>query len=319
MLELVTTARNPAPYGGEVGAVPGQGPVLRYAVWPALGSGQAGTICIFSGRTEFIEKYLEVVADLRRRGFAVALLDWRGQGGSERALEDSRKNHVASFREYQADAMRFMREVVQQRCPQPYTALGHSMGGNVLIHLATRLDCPFKSLVLSAPMIGLHPKRLQVSEPVAYAWAAAANLAGFGDRYVPRGGPESLESLPFEDNPLTSDPERFARMQEVARVAPHLVVGDPTIGWLRAALQAMRQLKADRHQIKVRIPVLAFTAGQDRIVASRATEDYCDLLKVGRCIELPDAQHEILQERDSIRSQFWAAFDGYMDVGEWAA
>ena len=44
-----------------------------------------GTVCIFPGRTEFIEKYFEVVRDLRARGFAVAVLDWRGQGLSDRA------------------------------------------------------------------------------------------------------------------------------------------------------------------------------------------------------------------------------------------
>ncbi len=33
-----------------------------------------------------IEKYFEVVSELRERGFAVAVLDWRGQGGSARAL-----------------------------------------------------------------------------------------------------------------------------------------------------------------------------------------------------------------------------------------
>ena len=35
-----------------------------------------------------IEKYFEVVGELRRRGFAVAVLDWRGQGGSSRLLRN---------------------------------------------------------------------------------------------------------------------------------------------------------------------------------------------------------------------------------------
>jgi len=35
-------------------------------------------------------------------------------------------------------------------------------------------------------------------------------------------------------------------------------------------------------------------------------------LKVGGHILMPGSRHEILQETDSIRQQFWAAFDAYM-------
>ena len=54
-------------------------------------------MCLFQGRAEFIEKYFETVRELRARGFAVATIDWRGQGGSERALADPRKGHVGDF------------------------------------------------------------------------------------------------------------------------------------------------------------------------------------------------------------------------------
>jgi len=312
-MQLQVTARNPAPHGAQVAPVPGVGPQLRYAAWPSMYDGTAGTVCIFPGRSEFIEKYFETVADLRRRGFAVAVLDWRGQGGSQRATKDPRKNHVDHFKDYQADAMRFMVEAVMPRMPAPYTALGHSMGGNVLLHIGMRNDCPFDSLVLSAPMIALHKDRLPVSELAAYAWARSAVLAGFGHAYVPGGGPAGLDALDFENNPLTSDLERFRRHQEIARMAPQIVVGDPTMGWLSAALQAMRQLRTSRRQAQVKVPVLAFAAERDRIVSTRAIEEYCDLLKIAMCISLPQSRHEILQENDEIRSRFWAAFDAFLE------
>jgi len=50
-----------------------------------------GTVCVFGGRGEFIEKYFETIGELRRRGFAVATMDWRGQGRSSRQLPDARK------------------------------------------------------------------------------------------------------------------------------------------------------------------------------------------------------------------------------------
>ena len=109
---------------------------LRFARWDATRGPRRGTVCLFGGRGEFIEKYFEVVADLRRRGFAVATMDWRGQGGSGRALSNPRKGHVRDFAQYDNDLFRFMKEIVLPDCPPPFTALAHSMGANILIRNA---------------------------------------------------------------------------------------------------------------------------------------------------------------------------------------
>ena len=44
-------------------------------------------------------------------------------------------------------------------------------------------------------------------------------------------------------------------------------------------------------------------------------EDYATRLKLARSITIPYARHEILQERDDLRQQFWAAFDAFAGVG----
>jgi lysophospholipase len=36
--------------------------------------------------------------------------------------------------------------------------------------------------------------------------------------------------------------------------------------------------------------------------------------KVASCILMPGSRHEILQETDSVRTRFWAAFDAYLGV-----
>jgi lysophospholipase len=52
-------------------------------------------------------------------------------------------------------------------------------------------------------------------------------------------------------------------------------------------------------------------AGDDRIVSNKAIETLSSRLRAGTQIVLRGAQHEILQERDPIREQFWAAFDAF--------
>ena len=127
-MTLISIPANPVPEDVVTGTLKTpDGASLRFARWaPPLG--RKGTVCLFQGRAEFIEKYFETVRDLRARGFAVATLDWRGQGLSDRALRNSRKGYVRDFSAYDIDLDTFIREVVLPDCPPPFFALAHSMG-----------------------------------------------------------------------------------------------------------------------------------------------------------------------------------------------
>jgi lysophospholipase len=102
------------------------------------------------------------------------------------------------------------------------------------------------------------------------------------------------------------------RNLSVANAAPALAVGPPTIGWVRGALSAMAAVNSDRFPDRLRVPVLMLAAGDDRIVSSKAIENFANRLKVGTQFLLRGSRHEILHERDLIREQFWAAFDAFV-------
>jgi lysophospholipase len=310
-MDLIATPKNPIPLGVSVGYLKGKGGVrLRYARWPSALKQRHGTVCIFPGRTEFIEKYFEVVGELRRRGFAVAVLDWRGQGGSGRLMRNTLKGHVMRFADYEDDVTRFMNEVALPDCPPPYYALAHSMGATVLLKAATMRGCWFSRMVMTAPMLEIIG--LPMPGPAVSALTTALSLFGFGRLAVPGGMKTYLASQKFEGNLSTGDHERFVRNQSVLAAAPALAVGPPTIGWVREALSAMAALKSDRFPNQLRVPVLMLAAGEDRILSSKAIEDFANRLKVGAQLVLRGSRHEILQERDLIREQFWAAFDAFL-------
>src|SRR5947209_16876617 len=127
-MTLVSIPANPVPDGAVAGTIKTpDGVELRFARFDPP-PGRKGTLCLFPGRAEFIEKYFEVVQDARARGFAVATLDWRGQGLSQRMLANPRKGHVRNFSEYDRDLDAFMRQIVLPDCPPPFFALAHSMG-----------------------------------------------------------------------------------------------------------------------------------------------------------------------------------------------
>jgi lysophospholipase len=319
-MELVAVARNPVPSGAIVGTFDGHdGKPIRFARWEPTRGARRGTVCCFTGRSEFIEKYFEMVADLRRRGFTVAIMDWRGQGGSYRSLSNPRKACVSDFSEYDRDLECFMREVVLPDCPPPYVALAHSMGGHILLRHAGEPSSWFERMVISAPMLAFHASKMGTHPGLVRLYAAVGKLAGFGKAYVQGGSDDSGDPTEFENNPLTSDRDRFLRNRALLDAAPHLLVGSPTIGWLNAALRSMRMLNDPSYARRVTVPLLIFVAGNDTIVEARAIEDFAGRLKIGTHVTLPYARHEILQETDLIRGRFWAAFDAYLGVEAAAA
>ena len=317
---LVDAGHRIAP-GAIVGPVSSAGTILRAARW--MGSAVArrdpplGTVVVCSGRSEFIEKYLDVAADLLDRGFAVVVFDWRGQGLSDRPLADPRKGHVSSFLDYETDLLAVVDQILQPFCPKPWFALAHSMGGAVALNFAADHPGVLHRLVLSAPMIEI--ARLPFAETLR-ATARLCRYGGLSRSFVP--GVRGRAGLfgTFANNLLTSDEARYQTVLDYLRAEPRLALGAPTIGWVHAAFVAMARLHADDYPLRMTTPVLAVNPGYDRVVEARATDRLVARLRASRVVAVPHSRHEILIERDIFRQQFWAAFDAFVPgSGETAA
>jgi lysophospholipase len=308
-MKLVSIPANPVPDNFVTGALKTpDGVTLRFARWQPP-AGRKGTVCILQGRGEWIEKYFETVRDLRARGFAVAALDWRGQGLSDRALSDRHKGYVGDFSEYDSDLETFMREIVLPDCPPPLFAIGHSTGATVLIRAASQGRRWFDRMVLTAPLIDLTGF---AATPTARIMVRAMRMAGFGSMYVPKGEVGVMESRPFIGNILTSDPVRYARNAAILEAEPALALGPPTVAWADAAFRAMRTMHERSYPSRIRQPMLIIAAGNDAVVSNTAIEDFAGLLRAGSQLVVSGANHELLMEQDRYRSQFWAAFDAYV-------
>ncbi len=264
---------------------------------------------MFAGRGEQIEKYFETVCDLRDRGFAVAMIDWRGQGLSTRLSSDPRKGYVRRFSDYEIDVQSFMEQVVLPDCPPPYFALAHSMGGAVLLRVAHAGKRWFDRIVLSAPMIDLPGRRTGFA---ARAVLRAMRLFGQGGHYVPGGSDQLTGVADFIGNPLTSDPVRFARNVAILEEDPALGIAAPTVAWADTAFRAMHEFCATNYPSTIRQPLLMIAAGDDTIVSTPAIEEFAYHLRSGSHLVIAGSKHEILQEQNRYRAQFWAAFDAFV-------
>lgn len=167
----------------------------------------------------------------------------------------------------------------------------------------------FDRMVLSAPMIDL-PGRT-TSFP-ARALLRTMRLMGQGGRYIP-GGSDRLTGLnPFINNPLTSDPVRYARNAAILEEDPTLGLASPTVAWADTAFRAMQTFKGMNYPSEIRQPILMLAASNDTIVSTAAIEEFAYHLRAGSHLVIAGSKHEILQEQDRYRAQFWAAFDAFV-------
>ncbi len=287
------------------------GATLRAARFAAAPDVPArGTCVLLNGQTEFIEKYFEVIDELRGRGFAVATMDWRGQGGSTRQTQDSRKSFVGDFSEYDEDLDTLLNWIVTPMLGpgEKPVALAHSMGAHILLRRLVRRPASFGPAVLSAPMIGISfrgQREFLVRAVTGYhMWRGqqAGWVWGMENRDPHR--------VTFASQLVTSDPQRFERTQSLLREQPDLRLAGATWGWLAAALRSMDWLKPQGASVTT--PLLVVGAGKDRICITADTKAFAARTPHADYVEIPEAEHEILMERNPIRAQFWAAFDAFM-------
>jgi lysophospholipase len=183
------------------------------------------------------------------------------------------------------------------------------MGASVLIRAAYRGRRWFDRVVLSAPMLALPGLR---SSSAATAALQTLRLCGLGRSYVPGGTSDVVGCEPFPGNLLTSDPVRYARNAAIVDAEPSLGIGAPTVGWAVTAFKAMREFVQPGYGSKIRQPLLIVGAGRDQVVSTPAAEDFALHLRAGAQLVVTGARHEILQEQDAYRAQFWAAFDAFV-------
>ena len=282
---------------------------LRIAIWNETSS--KGTILLQSGRTEFIEKYYEVIQEFINRGFCVALMDWRGQGLSDRVAKNIRIGHVDNFSDYDSDFEEVIRKVYQDSCPKPWIAVGHSMGGCLVASNAAKNTDLFDAIILCAPMLSLQMPNL--IKKLTYILGFMTKI-GLKEKAVAR--PEWHEDKgwhenPFIENQVTSDPARYERTIMLIREHQELAIGGLTIGWVYGALKRTKVMISPGWIKKIEQPLLLLNATKDKLVNPKENKKICGQSNIVIVKDI-ESEHEILMETDLIREQAWNAIDEFL-------
>jgi lysophospholipase len=279
--------------GNAVWVATSDGVRVRIGQWPR--DGARGTVLIFPGRTEFVEKYGQIAQALAARGLASAAIDWRGQGLSDRLTDNPLIGHVEIFGDYQKDVAAMKRAARALGLPRPYFLLAHSMGGAIgLRSLMEGLSV--SAAAFSAPMWGL--QMAAHIRPAAWILSHTMPRLGQGLR-LPPGTTLDHHVLAdgFEGNLLTRDRTQFEIMQDQLIRHPELRLGGPSFVWLREALRETRHL---RGRASPNLRCLTFLGTSERIVDIPAIHARMEHWQGGRLELVPDGEHEVLMESPSI-------------------
>ncbi|MFB9213909.1 alpha/beta fold hydrolase [Vibrio sinaloensis] len=258
-------------------------------------------IVIVNGRIECTWKYQELFYDLYQQGYDVYSYDHRGQGYSDRLIEDKQMGYVEEFDDYVHDLHRMVNHFELSNY-QTCHLLGHSMGGNIATrYVQTYPDHPFHAMALSAPMFGVNlPWHLK---PIAPLLGQILTALYPKPTFAP--GQQAYFPKPFAGNLLSQSTVRYQWFRDLYEQKPEIKIGGASTRWVWQGLIASKQCHQMTRQIK--IPLLLLQASEDQIVSNQdqirfmkklaRTNIHC-AMKI-----IYGAKHEVLFEQDEYRNE----------------
>ncbi|APG47828.1 Lysophospholipase [Phaeobacter porticola] len=268
---------------------------IRVGHWRPEGVSK-GTLLLFPGRTEYIEKYGAAAKDMAKRGYATLAVDWRGQGLADRMLPERLLGHVVAFRDFQKDVEATVDLAERLALPKPWFVLGHSMGGAIGLR-AVMAGLSVKACVFTAPMWGIQiPRALR---PLARVLSSMGSRFGISAMRTPTTTlAPYVQASPFEGNSLTNDAQMYRLMQDQLEAQPDLSLGGPTVQWLGESLRECAALAA---MPSPALPCITFLGTQEQIVNTAAIHDRMARWPGGELEMVECAQHEVLMEGPETR------------------
>lgn len=281
---------------------------LRVAHWQTSGIPK-GTVFLFQGRTENLEKYGLAVGALHEAGYASFGIDWRGQGLSDRLTEDRMVGHVDRYSDYQYDVAAMLRAASDLGLPKPWYLFGHSLGACIGLR-ALSDGLPMSACAFSAPLWDINLSAFIRIAAWPLTWAA--QLVGRGHAYAPGTRPESyVLNTPFEENRLTRDPGMYRYYQKISESLVEQQIGGPSMAWLFQTLSETRSLSK---LPSPDMPCITFCGAEDSIVAIPALKDRMARWPQGKFELIPNAKHDVLYEvpevRDGVFAKMLDLFEG---------
>lgn len=260
-------------------------------------------IIIATGLSEFQQKYFETIRWFDRHGYNVYIMDWYGQGESDRYFADAPdKRHSRGLVRDGDDLLFFRDRVVPDNAPA--VILSHSMGALPSLLAIRSFPQMFSGISMIAPFLGFEHPLAKGREAILEKIPVNRYTEKWLGEYIPGGGPWCPRTDPAKKNPpdfFSSDPVRNRLHDQWMTAHPELRIGDVTRRFIREAAVTHMVLRREGVLESIRQPVQIFTAGREKIVSNTAIFNAVSRFPSIHHELVHDASHEILLERDELR------------------
>lgn len=268
---------------------------IRVGHWPLADA--KGTVLIFPGRTEFVEKYGVTAKALQQHGYASLAIDWRGQGIADRMLKDRMIGHVGRFADYQHDVQATLAHAEALGLPRPYFLIAHSMGGCIGLR-ALHQGLPVQAAMFSAPMWGV--EMTPITRVGAWIMSTLGMTFGFANILTPGQSTESyVLREDFDKNTLTNDPDMWEVFKTQMRAHPELGLGGPSLRWVNLSLREMLDLSK---RPAPAVPCLTYLGTREAIVSPQRIKDGMAKWSNGTLRVIEGGKHEMLMDKPEVRN-----------------
>ena len=278
---------------------------IRVCHWLQKNEKSIGTIFLQQGHNEFIEKYFETIQEFIDRGYSVICFDWRGQGMSDRIIDDINKAFINDFKRHDKDLEEIIEKIIDPFFPKPLIGIGHSMGGCLMLSAFHNHPTKFAYGILSAPMFGFKNERFLRTS------SSLMNFFKKDTDYLVGSKPNMGNETPFEENDLTSDPIRYKRIQMLVRKKPSIRLWGVTNGFAKAVNKRFKIIRRKNWAEKIDTNILIINSLNDRVVYSKKNIEMSKRLKNCELVNFDKCEHEIFMEKDMHRNILWKKIDNF--------
>lgn len=275
---------------------------LRFG-WAAPPGASRAIVVILPGFADTTETYFETARELLAEGFTVWAMDWRGQGGSQRHLENPQKAYSLGFDHDVADLAQFVTAVVQNPARQKILIAAESMGGHLVLRFLHDYPDLASAAALSSPAIEFYTPPFPTG--VARVLTRLGTTLGLGEAYAAGqgdwtgiadpGGPSDRE---------TQDRDRALSWQTLLKQRPELRLGGATYRFVDEFFKSIEISGGNAYLGAIRTPVLMGQTPTDQLVIPEAIERACTAMPHCTLLRLPGARHSLFHEADPYRADW---------------
>jgi lysophospholipase len=311
-LLLLSETRFQPPRGWRWGAFRNaDGARLRYG-WAEPPDQRKGVVVFLPGFQATAEAVFETSRNLLDAGYAVWVLDRRGQGGSDRWLDNRQKSYSIGIEHDAHDVELFAHDIVHGRAGEPRFLAGESLGGHIGFRVLHDQPDLFQAAAFSSPSIAFHTGAFP--EWLVHMVTRTSVALGFGKAYAV--GEHDWIFDPDAGNakdPAKNDRDRALMSQAWFLKDPALTSGGATNAFVTALSRSSALERSAGWLEAIKTPVLIGEVEDDQIADAAVMVQACARLAGCRLMPFNATRHALFSDSDSARSVWIAALIAYFD------